>query len=43
MAMQRIVRRVEIEDDLLGRRPVRPEEEVDEQALIAAAWWPILW
>ena len=31
--VQRIIRGIEVEDDLLGRRLVRLEEEVDEQAL----------
>ena len=33
VAVQRIVRGIEVENDLLGRRPVRLEEEVDEQPL----------
>ena len=32
MAVQRVIGGVEIEDDLLGRRRVRFEEQVDEQA-----------
>ena len=31
MPVQRIIRRIEIENDLLGRRPVRLEDELDEQ------------
>jgi hypothetical protein len=31
IAVQRIIRGVEVEDDLLGRRRVRLEEKVDEQ------------
>jgi len=33
MPMQRVVGSVEVEDDLLGRRPVRFEKEFDEQPL----------
>jgi hypothetical protein len=33
MAMQRVVSRIQIKDDLARRRPVRLEEEVDEEAL----------
>ena len=33
VAVQRIIGGIEVEDDLLGRRLVRLEEEVDEQAL----------
>ena len=32
VAMQRIIRGVEVQDDLFGRRCVRLEKEVDEQA-----------
>jgi hypothetical protein len=31
VAVQRVVRGVEVEDDLFGRRPVRLEEQVDAQ------------
>jgi hypothetical protein len=43
MAVQRVIGGVEVENDLLGRRLVRLEEQVDEQPLIAAPSWPILW
>ena len=33
MAVQRVVRGVEVEDDLLGRPVVRLEQQVDEQGL----------
>ena len=33
VAMQRIIRGVEVEDDLIGRRLVRFEEQLDEQVL----------
>jgi hypothetical protein len=32
MAVQGVIGRIEVEDDRFGRRPVRLEEEVDEQA-----------
>jgi hypothetical protein len=41
--VQRVVRGVEVEDDLFGPRPVRLEEQVDEQAFDRAGSCPILW
>jgi hypothetical protein len=33
MTMQRIIRRIEVEDDLRGRPPMRLQEHLDEQPL----------
>jgi hypothetical protein len=41
-AVQRIVGRVQVEDDLLGRHGMSVEEQVDRRSIKPASW-PILW
>jgi hypothetical protein len=43
VAVQRIIRGVEVEDDLIRRRLVRFEEQRDEQVLDGCRSCPILW
>ena len=42
LAVQRIVGRIEIENDLLRRALMRLQEQIDQQASIAAGLWLIL-
>ena len=43
LAVQRIIRRIQVENDLSGRARMRLQKQVDQQIPIATGLWLILW